>query len=120
MDDVLNCPICDSKLKTSHHKNKLLHPIDQTADYAERICNGHNHIIAIWVNKATKKVDFMKLSLNSKYSRFLEIDWVNQKCRITCAKDNEYEYINIPKMIEPDFPNLTKLKEKVSLYITFS
>ena len=121
MDDILHCPICGNKLRTSHHPNKLLHAINKTADYAERICSeGHNHIVAIWTNKATKKVDLLKLSLNSKYSRFLEIDYVNQKCRITCAKNGEYDYIDIPKMIEPDFPDLEKLKERVSLYILFS
>ncbi len=121
MDDVLHCPICGNKLRTSHHTNKILYPINRTGDYAERICSeGHNHIIAVWTNKTTKKVDLLKLSLNSKYSRFLEIDYVNQKCRITCAKDGEYEYIDIPKMIEPDFPDLVRLKEKVSLYIVFS
>lgn len=62
----------------------------------------------------------IKLSLNPKYSRFLEMDFVNQKCRITCSKDGENEYIDIPKMIYPDFPDLTKLKEKVSLYVVFS
>lgn len=120
MDDVLNCPICSTRMRTVHHANKLLHPIGQTADYAERICSGHNHVIAIWTNKTTKKVDFMKLSLNSKYSRFLEIDWVNQKCKITCASGGEYEHIDIPKMIEPDFPDLVKLKERVNLYVVFS
>jgi len=121
MDDVLNCPICGNKLRTSHHKNKHIYFIDQTGDYAERICsNGHNHIVDMWINKATKKVDFLRLSLNPKYSRFLEIDYVNQKCRINLLNDGEYEYINIPKMIEPDFPDLEKLKERVSLYVVFS
>jgi hypothetical protein len=120
MDDVLNCPICGTKMRTIHHKNKHLYPIEQTADYEERLCTGPSHVIAIWFNKGTKKVDFMKLSLNPKYSRFLEIDWVHEKCRITCVRDGEYEYIEIPKMIEPDFPDLTKLKEKVNLYVVFS
>lgn len=62
----------------------------------------------------------MKLSLNPKYSRFLEIDWVNQKCKITCVQNGEYDHIDIPKMIEPDFPDLVKLKEKVNLYVVFS
>ena len=99
----------------------MLHAINKTSDYAERICSdGHNHIVALWYDKTGKQVDWLRLSLNSNYSRFLEIDFVNQKCRITCAKDGEYEHIDIPRMIEPDFPDLVKLKEKVSLYILFS
>ena len=120
MDDILNCPICGTRMRTVHHKNKHLHPINQTADYAERICSGHSHVISFWANKTTKRIDFMKMSLNSKYSRFLEIDWVNQKCKIACVSEGEYTYIDIPKMIEPDFPDLVKLKERVNLYIVFS
>ena len=122
MDDVLHCPVCGNKLRTSHHTNKLLHATGKTSDYAERICSqGHNHIVAIWTDKETQKVDLLRLSLNPKYSRFLEIDYVNQKCRITCiARSGEYEYIDIPKMIEPDFPDLEKLKERVGLYVVFS
>jgi uncharacterized protein YbaR (Trm112 family) len=121
MDDVLHCPICGNKLKTNHHTNKLLHPTGKTVDYAERICSEWpNHILAIWTDKASKKVDLLKFSLNPKYSRFLEIDYVNQKCRIICTKEGEIQNIEIPKMIEPDFPDLEKLKERVSLYVVFS
>jgi len=121
MDDALCCPICNNKLRTSHLTSKLLHPIGKTADYAERVCSqGYNHIVTIWTDKATKQVDLIKISLNPRYSRFLEIDYVNQRCRITCAKEGEYNYIEIPKMLIPDFPDLVKLKEIVSLYILFS
>lgn len=121
MDDVLLCPICGNKMRTSHQQNKLLHEVEKTADYASRVCsNQPNHVVILWTDKETKKVDLLKISLNPKYSRFIEIDFVNQKCRITCAKEGEYEYIDIPKMIEPDFPDLTKLKERVSLYVVFS
>jgi hypothetical protein len=121
MDDVLMCPICGNKMRNNHLANKLLHSVGKTADYAERICsNQPNHVVTLYTDKETKQVDLLKISLNPKYSRFIEIDYVNQKCRITCAKDGEYEHINIPKMIEPDFPDLTKLKERVGLYVVFS
>jgi hypothetical protein len=121
MDDILLCPICGNKFRNINHDNKILHPINKTGDYVERICSsGHNHVVSLWVDKNTKKVDWLRLSLNPKYSRFLELDYVNSKCRITCAKNGEFTHINIPKMIEPDFPDLTKLKERVSLYILFS
>ena len=34
-------------------------------------------------------------------------------------KHNVSEYIDIPTLIEPDFPELVRLKEKVTFYITF-
>lgn len=104
-----------------HLPDKLLHVVNKTANYAERRCSdGHNHIVSFWTDKYTKQVDLLKISLKPNYTRFIEIDYVNQKCRITCQKDGEYEYIEIPKMIEPDFPDLVKLKERVGLYVVFS
>jgi hypothetical protein len=121
MDDILCCPICGNKLKTAHLTKKLLHPVGKTANYAQRTCSeGYNHVIRFFTDKKTKQVDFLSISLNPKYSRYLDIDYVNQKCRITCAKDGEYEYIEIPKMIFPDFPDLVQLNERVSLYVLFS
>ena len=121
MDDILYCPICGNKLRTSHLTNKLLHPIGKTADYAERVCSeGYNHIISLWTDKTTKTVDLLKVSLSAKYSRFLEIDFINKKCRIICAKGGKHQYIDIPRLLVPDFPSLTELKKVVSLFITLS
>lgn len=119
MDDTLHCPICGNKLRNVK-KNGPLHAIGKEGNYVERTCTGMNHVLQIFTETKTKKVDLLKLSLNPKYSRHLEIDYYNQKCRISCAKDGQYEYIPIDRMIEPDFPNLEKLKEKVAVYITFS
>src|SRR5271165_4946622 len=100
MDDVLCCPICGNKLKTSRLPNKLLHHVSKTANYSERVCTkGHNHTLMLYADDATKKVDLLKLSLNPSYSRFLEIDFLNQKCRISCLKDGKPDYIEIEKMI---------------------
>ncbi len=122
MDDVLYCPICGNKLRTSHHNAKLLHVIGKTADYAERTCSaGYNHIVVLWCDKATGKIDFLKFTLNHTYSRFLEIDYISNKSRVTCRTgENKHEYIDIPKIIVPDFPDLKELKEKINLYIVFS
>lgn len=120
MDDVLICPICDNKMRTYHLKNKQLHSVKKTANYAERLCNGHNHIVQFWADKATKKVDLIKISLKPNYSRFVEIDFVNKKCRIACATEGEYEYIEIPRVLVPDFPHLTELKKIINLFVVFS
>jgi hypothetical protein len=121
MDDVLNCPICGNKLKTSHHTDKLLHAVGKTANYAERICSaGYNHTLTLWADKDTKQVDLVKVSLNPTYSRFLEIDYVNGKCRIICASEGERDCIEIDRLLEPDFPDLVKLREQVALFIVLS
>lgn len=121
MDDTLVCPICGNKLRNVNQKSKYLLPVSKTANYIERTCStGMNHSLQLFTDGYTQKVDLLKLSLNPKYSRYLEIDFINQKCRISCLKAGKAEYINIPKMIQPDFPKLVKLKERVSMYVTFS
>lgn len=120
MDDTLNCPICGLKMRTINLDGKFLHHTQKLANYAERTCVGMNHTLRMFTDKESDKVDFLSLSLNPKYSRFLEINFVDQRCRINCMKEGESTYIDIPKMIEPDFPKLIKLKEKVSLYVVFS
>lgn len=121
MDDTISCPICNNRMRAVRLSNKYLHTIDKTASYMERTCsNGMNHTLQIFVDEGTRKVDLLRLSLNHKYSRYLEIDYIHQKCRISCFKDSKAEYIEIDKMIDPDFPNLIKLKEKISLYVVFS
>ena len=121
MDDTVSCPICGNKMRTVHLTSKFSHTVNKTANYTERVCSsGMNHTLQLFTDKATNKVDLIILSLNHKYSRYLEIDYVNQKSRIMCAKESKIEYIEIDKILEPDFPDLTKLKEKVSLYVVFS
>jgi hypothetical protein len=118
MDNTSSCPICEKKLSSTNALNK--DNLDKTTTYTERKCASMNHSIILLINDKTDKVDFIKMSLNPKYSRFIEIDFYNNKCRINCLKNGKPEYINIPKMIVPDFPELIKLKEKVGLFITFS
>lgn len=121
MDDTVTCPICGRKLRTVNLDNRLLHFINKQSDYAERSCTkALTHTLQLFADKQTGKIDFINLSLNPKNSRYLEIDFVNQKCRISCRKDGAVEYIEIPKMIFPDFPHLEKLKERVNLYVVFS
>lgn len=121
MEDTTSCPICGNKLRTVRMAKKHLHWVDRTANYAERTCTrGMNHSLQIFVDESTRLVDMLMLSLNPKYSRYLEIDFVNRKCRINCMKEGKPDYIDIDKMIEPDFPDLTKLKEKVAMYVVFS
>lgn len=121
MDDTLACPICGNKFRNLRLPNKHLHDVNKTANYLERTCSDKmNHCLQLFSDEATSKVDLLKLSLDPKYSKYLEIDFLNQKCRINCLKDNKPTYIDIKKMIIPDFPSLVKLKERVDFYILFS
>src|SRR5258706_14214776 len=121
MDDILKCPICNTKLKTSHHKHKLLHPTNTTADYAERMCHeGYSHVLSAWTNKETQKVDLLRFSIDPKYSRIIDNDYVNQRCRLALLNDQTFKYIEIPKLLVPDFPDLCKFKEAISVYVLFS
>ncbi len=121
MDDTQTCPICGNKLRTINLDNKYIVVIGKQSNFVERTCTkGMNHSLRLISDKVTGKVDFINLSLNPKYSRYLEIDFINQKCRINCMKDGKPDYIDIPKMIIPDFPHLEKLKERVNLYVVFS
>lgn len=122
MQDVLTCPICSLKLESVSKKRlRTLHWINKTSTYTEKKCvAGRNHSLLLFADKLTGKIDLIKFSIESDYSKFIEIDFVNQKCRIHCLKAGQPHYIEISSIIEPDFPNLEKLKQKVSLFVTFS
>ena len=120
MDDTLVCPLCGNKLRNTKEVADYLFPLKKFGEWMERVCTGPNHVIQFFTDLKTGQVDFLKISLNPKYSRFMEIDYINQRCRVITLKNNKPEYIDIPKMIEPDFPDLIKLKERVSMYVVFS
>jgi hypothetical protein len=121
MDDVVLCPICGDKMRVSHLNNKFLYPVDKTSDYTERVCAAnHNHVVNLWADKATNQVDYLRFSLNKEYSRWMEIDYVNQKSRITLRMGTDYQYINIPRLLLPDFPDLVAMRDQIGLFLTFS
>lgn len=120
MDDTTTCPICRKKMRTIKVQNMYLPSAGKTGTYFERTCSGPNHSVQFFTNESTKLIDILKFSLDPKYSRYLEIDYVNSRCRIYCMKNGEAQYIHIDKMVELDFPNLEKLRERIAMYVTFS
>lgn len=119
MQDMINCPICGDKMR-SVREHKSLFPVGKTANYCERTCNGLNHVIQFMTDENTKQIDFLKISLEPDYSKFIYIDLFNEKCQVILLGNNKKEIIDIPRIIFPDFPNLIKLKEKVNLLTAFS
>ena len=121
MNDITCCPICGNKLRNTKHPNKYLVNVNKKSDYIERVCsNGTNHVLVIYADEKTRQVDLLTLSLNPKYSRFVQVNFHNQTSHIHCWKDGQEEIIDLPAMLNLDFPHLTELKEKISLYIAFS
>jgi hypothetical protein len=119
MDDTLHCPICGTKLKNHSVGETYLFPLDKMSKYTERVCQGINHTLYFFVDDATGRIDYLKIIFEPSYSKLLEIDYVHQRCRVGCTKNSLTEYIDVG-MIQPDFPNLTRLKEKINLYVVFS
>jgi hypothetical protein len=117
MDDLTLCPICRQKLRSLHTPGKQLPWIGKTANYIERLCsNGLNHTLQVFTDSDSGQIDLLKLSLNPRYSRFLEIDFVNEKCRLSCFKEGKVERLTIDRLLMPDFPSLSALKEKIRIY----
>ncbi len=121
MQETWHCPICGDLMTGIRRYNKFLLFVGKSSSYSERTCNGTNHSLQIYVDESTNEVDLLKISLVPDYSRFIFLDFYNKKSRIVLLVNSKCNMnIQVPKLIEPDFPELKKLKEKVSLFITFS
>jgi len=119
MQETWHCPICGDLMTGIKRHKKFLFYTGKISNYSERTCNGLNHSLQIYVDEETNEVDLLKVSLLPDYSRFIFVDFYNKRSRVVCLKNNMEEEIKIPKLIEPDFPDLKKLKSKVNLFIVF-
>jgi hypothetical protein len=121
MDDTTRCHICGNRLRNLKLKDKLYHPIGKISTFIERSCHkGKNHYLQLVTDIVSGKVDYLKFSLDPKYSKLIEIKYFNDKCNITFVKNNMPQTIEISKILEPDFPDLVKLKQQINLYAVFS
>jgi hypothetical protein len=121
MDDILLCPVCSNKLRNVNLPQHYLRFLDKKADFIERSCaKGYNHSLLFFTDETTKKVDWLKMSLSPTYSRFIEINYFLGKSRIICSRDERSDYLEIGKVLDPDFPSLQMLTEKVKLLLVFS
>ena len=112
MDDTLSCPICGNKFRNIK-RSSVPHTV-------ERTCSGTNHVVQMYVNEYDQKVLELKFSLDPRYSKHLNINYQSQTSQIVCMKNSNPFYIDLPEVLEVDFPDLTKIKKKVDLYILIS
>lgn len=121
MDDILDCPICGNKLRNLYMSHRYMHAIGKASSYIERTCvGGMNHSLQFFTDSENNKIDLIKVSLNPKLNRFVEVNFFSNKSRILCMKEGRDESIELPKMLELDFPDLIKLRNKIALYVVFS
>jgi hypothetical protein len=121
MKDMTTCPICNNKLRSVLRYNQALYYVETLATYVERTCTlGMNQSLQFYTHVETDDVHLMKVSLTPNFSKILEVDLFNGKSRIICLKENKPQYIDLPQMIELDFPDLKNTKSKVNIYVTFS
>lgn len=120
MDDSLFCPICKNKMRSTKLFNTHLKQINKFGNFIERNCPGTNHFVSFFTDYSSKKIIFIKTSLNHKLSKLIEIDFYNKESLIICINDGKYNYLNLDKILYPDFPNLDKLKDQVNTFLLFS
>lgn len=119
MQDTLYCPICGDKMRSKKEQAYVL-ILNKDSNFIERTCTGLNHCIQIVTDLTSKEVDFIKISLNRNFSRFIFIDFVNNSSDVVCLKKSIKQSFEVSKALIPDFPDLKELKRIVSLYIKFS
>jgi hypothetical protein len=119
MDDAHNCPICNSVLKITNKKDIFLSEIKTWGNFAIKICPGANHFLKI-ISNDQKEMVWLMCSLNKEYTKFIIINYYQQRCLIICSKNNIRQSIAIDKLLMPDFPHLHLLKKKVDMYVALS
>lgn len=119
MQDTLCCPICGDRMRSKKEQAYSL-ILKKDSNFIERTCTGINHCIQLVVDLCSKEIDFIKLSLTRDYSKFVLIDFVNNKSNIMCMKKGVKQSFEIHKAVVPDFPELKELKRIIDLYIVFS
>lgn len=120
MNDTLKCPICKSKLKNKNLLNHNLYLTNSIGNYIQRTCSGMNHMLQFFIEIKTKKVVGLKTSLVHDYSKFIEINFIDNKSKITCFKMGIPNNIYLPNIPRLDFPEFKELNDKINKLITFS
>lgn len=116
MEDTRYCLICQSKLRNCHIRDPILGIKNKSsAQYLQRKCPLVSHFFLILLNKETDQVEYLKLSWNP--STFISIDFSSDESKISFFnKSCPIKQIDIPRILNTDFPHLSSLKEKISSF----
>lgn len=122
MNDSSACPICGIKMANSYSSSsKIYFTGYEEKNIVSRTCNKSSHLVHMFSNTDTNKVELIKISLDADYSTYIYIDFIQNKTSIlvynSLTKLTNNIYVN--KILDLDFPNLDLLKSKVKLYTTF-
>lgn len=114
MNDFSLCPICSSKLRSISISNKFFN----AAPFVEKTCSNYNHTLQFTVS--SNKINYIKFSLDPKYSAFFKADFINNNSTIITYFNSKPSFITLPFIPNIDFPHLTSLKLLLQSYIILS
>lgn len=120
MNDSVFCPFCGDKFKNSYTNNNLPKAIQGNTTYIERVCASINHVVIFYTEKNTLQVDYIIFSIYPNYSVYIEVNFLHKATDIFIYNREFKKEITLPKILEPDFPQLTKIKDIINMYLTFS
>lgn len=120
MNDTTRCFLCYSQLKSL----KNCYNKQYKKYWLKRYCQANiNHTCVFYTDSISKKIISLTITVlhNSKQSMIAEFDFKDNNTTIKMLENNkEINKIEIPKIIEPDFPKLEEFKEKIRSYVLFS
>ena len=116
MLDMPNCPICRNKMSSLKIKDKHFPLLNKQGSWIRRVCL-NSHLFCIYSDLNTKSVDFLKMNFNHKYSDNLEINFVKNYSTIIMSQNFK---IDVPKIVDLDFPDLFECQKEINLYILMS
>lgn len=100
------CPICANKLKSTKHPE----------EFFKRVCNNSPAHFLSLITK-DKKIHDLYLVLDDYSS--IEISFPKKQTIYYYNPSNSNQFLTIPKILIPDFPSLSKLKQKLSTLRVF-
>lgn len=111
MDDILNCPVCKTKFK---NKNQTISKIPLIV----RTCSEPDHVVQTFCYE--NKIHLMRITYGPNYSYIISLNFLESLTDIKLYKDSSLKFnISVSKIIEPDFPNLERFKEKIDFYVAY-